>query len=206
MGMYQSPFPPIRTRRLPPKTNPIKRLAITFAVVIGLCVAAAIAFYIHTAVTDHHRVLVDNANDFTVSIEIGDTKLHLAPHTTDHVTVGDGKLEIHATGPNFDERVTLVMPETTMSTVPRVGLYNVGGRGELALVSMSYGAVFTAPPIQFFGHDKHVVLLPTNVSGDIDEAFPTQVESSQSGLVLFHVCHVDGERFKCPGSNVSDAR
>ncbi len=202
--IYNSPFPRLAPRRLPPKRNPVKRLAIIAGVVVALIAVGALGLVIYTKVTPQHRLLIDNATETSVAVEIDGKTLHVGPRSSTSVAVGDGRLAIHATAPNLDERVTLDLPASGWNTPGATAVYNIGGRGDLAVVSMGYGTVFHAPPIQFLGHEQRAVLVP-GVMGEIDEPFPAQIESRGTGTVLRHVCHVDGERFKCPGSNASDA-
>jgi hypothetical protein len=117
------------------------------------------------------------------------------------VRAHDGALTVTATGSGFSDTATLELPATGWTTAGRTALYNVGGTGRLAIVTIVYGTTTsTAPPVQMI-RDK-LVLLPVGSSGQIDEPFPKQVRTNRIGTVRQHICHVDLEakRVGCPGA------
>jgi len=184
---------------MPPPTNPLRRLGILFGVTVLAIAAIGGGVYIHHRITPQHRILIDNAHEFVVDVEVDGDRFTIGPRSSTSVAVHDGAHTIHTS--QLNETITLDLPATGWSTAGRTALYNIGGRGELAIVTMVYGSVFDAPPTAFIGHEAKAVVLPLGVGGEIDEAFPAQVTSKRGGAVIRRVCHVDGERFKCPGSH-----
>jgi hypothetical protein len=192
---FSDPFP----RRLPPAKNPVRRLAILFGVIVGLLVALGAGLYIYTKVTPQHRILVENGYDQAVDVTIDGDRFSIGPRSSTSVAVGDGAITVKAAGP-IEETHSIEMPSTGWRSAGRVALYNIGGKSHLAVVTITYGTTFDAPPTMLVGHDKQLVLLPPGVTGDVDAAFPSQVESHSVGAVIQHVCRIDGERFTCPGA------
>jgi hypothetical protein len=177
-------------------------MAILFGVIVGGILLFFGGFWIYSRMTPHHIVVIANDNDFTVEVDADGKHVSIAPHASNWVRAHDGTLTVTASnGHGFSETATLELPATGWTTAGRTALYNVGGKGNLAIVSVVYGtSSSTTPPVQRL-RDK-LVLLPVGSSGQIDEAFPEHVRTNRIGTVRQHVCHVDLEakRVGCPGA------
>lgn len=187
-------------RGMPPVRRAIRRLVI--GVILGIVGIALVVggIWVWSKLAAQHRVLVDNANDFAVEVDVAGEHFQLAAHHSRTVKVHDGLLEVAATGPNnFHESAKLDLPATSWGNGGRTAVYNVGGAGELAIISIAYGSVTNATPEQPLG--KTVLqLLPVGSFGDIDEAFPTTVKSKRWGELVQRVCHITSDdHVGCPG-------
>lgn len=190
---------PIHRQVPPPPANPFKRalvrMGITAGIVVGLLVVIPGGIWIHSQVTPQHTVLVDNGNDFPVEVTVGSRKVTLAPRSVASVSAWPGEVTAKAKGPSFDETCTLEMPDVGWSAGGRSAIYNVGGRSQLALVRMTYGSQSSVagrdtPPVTPLAKKDRFALLPANVSGSIDEAFPKSVKIKGWGTAITHVCRV----------------
>jgi hypothetical protein len=187
---------------MPPVRRPLRRLLVLTGLGIAALAIGIGAFLLWLRLDAHHRVLIDNANDFAVDVEIDGEKLALAPHTSRSVKVDGGRLEVRASGPKgWTESASLDLPGLGWGlNTGRTAVYNVGGVGALAMVTMTYGSVPGAPPplVELSRADK-LQLLPAGSYGDIDEAFPTTVKSKRRGEFVQRVCHlVDGAKAEGP--------
>jgi hypothetical protein len=181
-------------------------MAILFGVIVGGIGAVLGGLWLYGRLTPQHTVLVDNANDFAVEVEVGGTHLTLAPHTSGSIAARDGRLEVKATGPNgFTDAATLELPATGWSAGGRHAIYNVGGASRLAIVTMTYGSVSgnAPPPVAALPPANRLVLLPAGVAGAIDEAFPASVRTKKWGALIQHVCHLDTgvNHIGCPNAD-----
>lgn len=181
-------------------------MAILFGVVVGGIALVVGGIWVYGRFTPQHTVLVDNANNFAVDVEVGGKHLTLAPHTSDSVTAHDGALVVKASGPSgFAEDATLELPDTGWSAGGRYAIYNVGGASKLAVVTMAYGSVSgkTPPPVAAIPSTNRLVLLPAGVAGAIDEAFPASVKTKKWGVLIQRVCHLDtgADHIGCPNAD-----
>lgn len=186
-------------------TNSPMGLVFTFAGTVGLVAVIVGGVFVADFATPPHEVLVDNGNAFAVEVDIGSKHLTVAPHGHGSVRVRPGTLEVKAIGPGFVDRASIEMPDKGWNDTGRTAVYNVGGRSQLAVVTMTYGTVPGAhsSPIKILPRSHKLTLLPVGVYGAIDEAFPKSVKSKGSGVTVTRVCHVDVENksVACPNGN-----
>jgi hypothetical protein len=174
-------------------------------ITLGLVVLGIAGLLLYTKLTPQHWVLLDNGNDFAIEVDVGAKHVALAPHTSRMVRAHDGTLAIEATGPGFTEHATVELPHSGFFTAGRTALYNAGGASQLAIVSMTYGTVVRSQdssPVSVIPKTDKLTLLPIAAYGEIDEAFPAEVKSKGSGVVVQRVCHVDvaAKSIACPGA------
>jgi hypothetical protein len=190
---------------LPPVRSALRRMAITLGATVGAVLLLAGGIWLHARITPQHRVLIDNGQDFAVTVKLGDEKISLPPHQSRTVRVHDGALEVEATGPNgFHDRATLSLPDTGWKAGGRTAVYNIGGKSALALVNVTYGTLPGAEPepMIMLPAEPHLALLPATLSGALDEAFAEQVKTNKWGVWIQHLCHVDtaAEKVGCAGA------
>jgi len=208
MQPFTQPYQPAG---VPPIKRAFRRLAILAGVVVLGLVLLGAGFYLYHRFTPQHAILIDNGNGFAVELVIGDdAHVELAPHTSKTVRAHDGKLAIAAKGANgFTEQVAVDFPATSFFVGGRRAVYNVGGAGKLAIVTVEYGTVLGAPDFVVpLAPTPRLQLLPGNVTGDIDDSFPEskQGRRGMSGSLERRVCHVDYEakRVGCAGAQETE--
>ncbi|MEZ4258156.1 MAG: hypothetical protein R3B36_03750 [Polyangiaceae bacterium] len=168
--------------------------SLVFLVLASLALAGAVGFG-WTAVVGRHALLVDNAYDVPVVVQAGPTAVTIPPHSTATVRLPSGQHELTATGPDGSERYVLDLPLTRFGRPPRTAVFNVGGHGRLAVVSVAYGGASeaTRPKARYLDEARVIILpeVPGARYGDtIDGAFPRELRLPDGKGSLIHVCHV----------------
>ena len=200
-------FPASRSARpagMPPIRRALRRLAWTVGGTVAAIGALVGGIYLHGRLTPQHTILIENGNAFAVDVDVGDTRVHLAPHSAGSARAFDGAVAVAAHGPGLAETHTLELPATGWRAGGRTAIYNVAGASELAIVTITYGTVpGQAPtPVELLPRAPRIALLPPGVAGELDAPFPTSIKTKRWGEIMRHVCHADraAHRLGCPGA------
>lgn len=173
--------------------------SVAFLVLSTLALAGALAFG-WTTVTARHVLLVDNAYDVPITVRAGVTDLTVPARSTATVRIGAGSHELVATGPDGSERYVLDLPETRPGRAPRTAVFNVGGKGSLAVVGVGYGGVEARGEPRRLDEGRVIILpeVPGAAYGEaIDATFPREARLYGGAGTLLHVCHVAEGRSGC---------